>query len=203
MPTGPSSPVPAAAQVRVREWRLYRSIPVETIPLGMSDPCRLRCSFHWRPCTHYAQTKRAAASNADLPSGNEADHDDAGDRSPQQLADHGTSQPARQSRDHCKRAKADSGVAPECYVAALSLKNDDGVAIDTIEQKQLKQQLRLIEVLVRRGKHEEALRLLDNIIISNIVNAEALHLRGQCFAAKNNSAGVRCRRLHSPQVLSV
>ncbi|KAL3139709.1 hypothetical protein ABBQ38_004018 [Trebouxia sp. C0009 RCD-2024] len=134
-----------------------------------------------------AQTKRVAASDADLLSDSEADH--AGDRSPQLLSDHGTAQPARQSRDHFKRAKADSGVAPECYVAALSLKNNDGDATANIEQKQLQQQLRRSEVLLRRGKHDEALRLLENIIVSDPVNAEALHLRGQCFVAKNNSVG--------------
>lgn len=38
--------------------------------------------------------------------------------------------------------------------------------------------------------------------MSDPVNAEALHLRGQCFVAKNNSVGVRCStRLHSKCLL--
>ena len=120
---------------------------------------------------------------------------------PQQLPDHSTAQPARQPREHFKRAKADNGAAPECYVAALSLKNNDGDGTANIEQKQLVQQLRLSEVLLRRGKHDEALRLLETVIVSEPRNAEALHLRGRCFAAKNNSAGVRCSTgLHSLHV---
>ena len=139
-----------------------------------------------------AQTKRSASSNADIPSDSEVDHHDAQDLSSQQLADHTTTQQPRQSRDHFKRAKADNGVPPESYVAALSLKNDDPHGPSVLEQKQLTQQLRLPDVLLQRGKHQEALRLLADIIVHNPANADALYLRGQCFAAGNNSAGVRC-----------
>lgn len=138
-----------------------------------------------------AQTKRSASSNADPFSDSEADHDDADDSSSQQLTDHTTTQQPRQSRDHFKRAKADNSVPPESYVAALSLKNNDGDGPCVVEQKQLTQQLRLSEVLLQRGKHQEALGLLADIIVHNPANADALHLRGRCFAAVNNSAGVR------------
>lgn len=149
-----------------------------------------------------AQTKRSASSNADTFSDGEADYHDADDSSSQQLADHTTTQQPRQSRDHFKRAKADNGVPPESYVAALSLENDDGDGPSVIEQKQLTQQLRLSEVLLQRGKHQEALRLLADTIVHNPANADALYLRGQCFAAENNSAGVRCSLiLQSPYLL--
>lgn len=137
-----------------------------------------------------------ASSNVDLFSDSEADHDDADIPSFHQLTDPTTTQQPRQSRDHFKRAKADNSVPPESYVAALSLKNDDvnngdGDGPSTVEQTQLTQQLRLSEVLLQRGKHEEALRLLADISVHSPANADALHLRGRCFAAQNNSAGVR------------
>ena len=149
-----------------------------------------------------AQTKRSATSNADISSDSEAEHHDANDSSSQQLADHTTTQQPRQSRDHFKRAKADNGVPPESYVAALSLENDDRDGPSILEQKQLTQQLRLPEVLLQRGKHQEALRLIADIIVHNPANADALYLRGQCFAAGNNSAGVGCSlTLQSPCLL--
>lgn len=193
MPTGLSGPVAAAQVNRSRAVLVQTDSAQEnsTWHVCINVDCDVR---FFGDLVRYSQTKRAAAGNADLLSDSEA----AGDRSPQRLPDHGTAQPARQLRDHFKRAKADNGVAPECYVAALSLKNGDGDAAANIEQKQLQQQLRLSEVLLRRGKHDEALRLLETIIVSDPVNAEALHLRGQCFVAKNNSVGVRCSAwLHS------
>lgn len=170
----------------------------------MTLDCGVRCVGELVYC---AQTKRSASSNVDFFSDSEADHDDAHDPSSQQLSDHTTTQQPRQSRDHFKRAKADISVPPESYVAALSLKNDDvnnddGDGPSTVEQKQLTQQLRLSEVLLQRGKHQEALRLLANIIVHNPANADALHLRGRCFAAENNSAGVNSTLvLQSPRLL--
>ena len=139
-----------------------------------------------------AQTKRLASSNADISSDSEADHNHPNDSSSQQLADHTTAQQPRQSREHYKRAKADNGVPPESYVAALSLKNDDGDVPAVLAQKQLTQQLRRSEVLLQRGKRQAALHLLADIIVHSPANADALYLRGQCFAAEKNSAGVRC-----------
>ena len=149
-----------------------------------------------------AQTKRSASSNVDVSSDSEADHHHADNSSSQQPADHTTTQQPRQSRDHFKRAKADNDFPPESYVAALSLKNDDGDGPSAIGQKQSTQQLRLSEVLLQRGKRHEALRLLAEIIAHNPSNADALYLRGQCFAAENNSAGVRCSLiLQSPYLV--
>ena len=141
----------------------------------------------------FVQTKRSASQDVDLAGG---DDDivriDGRERFLRDVADHSTAQHARQSRDSCKRVRANERISPEEHVAALSLNHDEPEHATHIiaETNGLHQQLSLAKLLLLRGKHQAALRLLDTIIVSNAADADALCLRGKCFEAQGNHAGV-------------
>ena len=138
------------------------------------------------------QAKRSASGSVDVTSDDDSTNQlDTEEQQFQRVVDHSTAQHARQSRDHCKRARADSGISPEKYVAALSLGNGDGDGSANDSRNDAPHQLGLPKVLMQRGKHQEALRLLEAVLVSDPKDADTLYLRGQCLAADNNSAGVR------------
>jgi len=116
---------------------------------------------------------------------------DGGGHSLQHLSDHSTAQHVRQSRESCKRVRANDRISPEDHVAALSLNHDEReTATPSTEDTSEVSQLRLAQLLLLRGKHQQALHLLDALIISDSTDADALCLRGKCFAAEGNNAGV-------------
>lgn len=109
------------------------------------------------------------------------------------IPDHSTAQHVRQSRESCKRVRANDCISPEEHVAALSLNHDEQktAAPSTIQTSEAsQQQLKLAQLLSLRGKQQQALELLDAIIIANSADADALCLRGKCFLAQGNHAGV-------------
>ena len=143
-----------------------------------------------------AQAKRSASQDV------EAAIDDEtfaanGHASWQQLVEHSAAQHVRQCRDS-KRVRANACTLPEDYVAALSLDQGDGETIYRSNEDKshaVRTQYRLAQLLLQRGKPSNALQILDASIIASSADANVLCLRGRCFAAEGNHAGVRTAAL--------
>ncbi|DBB07852.1 TPA: hypothetical protein ACH3X3_009255 [Trebouxia sp. C0006] len=138
------------------------------------------------------QAKRSASEEVD-PSG---DHDFVrvdvdGGHATQDAPDHTTMQHGRQSRESCKRVRANDSVSPEDHVAALSLNHDEKEASPSTQTtpEGSQQQIRLAKLLLQRGKQKQALQLLHAVITTDSADADALCLRGTCFLAEGNQAG--------------
>lgn len=141
------------------------------------------------------QAKRSASEEVD-PSGEDdfVRVDVEGGRATQDAPDHTTAQHGRQSRESCKRVRANDSISPEEHVAALSLNHDEEETASPSTQttpEGPQQQIRLAKLLLQRGKQKQALQLLHAVITSDSANADALCLRGTCFSAEGNQAGVR------------
>ena len=140
------------------------------------------------------QAKRSASEEVD-PSG---DHDFVsvdvdGGHATQDAPDHTTMQHGRQSRESCKRVRANDSISPEDHVAALSLNHDEKEASPSTQTtpEGSQQQIRLAKLLLQRGKQKQALQLLHAVITTDSADADALCLRGTCFLTEGNQAGVR------------
>ena len=100
-----------------------------------------------------------------------------------------TAQQAESSRENCKRVRASGPVSPEVSVAALTLNESDQ---QESRQQESAVDLRLVKLLLSRGKPRDALVLLHTIITANTSNADALCLRGQCYMAEHDNIQVYC-----------
>ena len=141
------------------------------------------------------QAKRSASEEVD-PSGDDdfirVDVD--GGHATQDASDHTTAQHGRQSRESCKRVRANDAISPEDHVAALSLNHDEKQSASPSTQttpEGPQQQIRLAKLLLQRGKQKQALQLLHAVITTDSSDADAICLRGTCFLAEGNQAGVR------------
>ena len=117
-----------------------------------------------------------------------------GGNAKQDAPDHTTTQHGRQSRESCKRVRANDSISPEDHVAALSLNHDETETASPSTQttpEGPQQQVRLAKLLLKRGKQKQALQLLHAVITTDSADAGALCLRGTCFLAEGNQAGVR------------
>ena len=157
--------------------------------LAVLQPCYDRAStVLWA-----AQAKRSASQDVESSSDDETGAANGRSHALGQHTEHNTAQHVRQSHDS-KRVRANACAPPEEYVAALSLDQDD---VDEPNDEHdntnssPQAQLRLAQLLLQRGKAADAHRLLAACLIADSANAEALCLRGKCFAAEGNHAGVR------------
>lgn len=100
-----------------------------------------------------------------------------------------TAQQAESCRENCKRVRASGPIPPEVSVAALTLNESDQ---QKPRQKESAVNLRLVKLLLSRGKPRDALVVLDTIITADISNADALCLRGQCYMAEHDNIQVFC-----------
>ena len=100
-----------------------------------------------------------------------------------------TAQQAESSRENCKRVRASGPVSPEVSVAFLTLNESDQ---QESRQQESAVDLRLVKLLLSRGKPRDALVLLHTIITANTSNADALCLRGQCYMAEHDNIQVYC-----------
>ena len=141
----------------------------------------------------YVQAKRTASEDVDPCCDDDFVRIDVEGRLAPDVPDHSTAQHVRQSRESCKRVRANDCISPEDQVAALSLNHDEQekAAPSTRQTSEAsQQQLKLAQLLSLRGKQQQALQLLDAIIIANSEDADALCAKGKCFLAQSNHAGV-------------
>ena len=140
-----------------------------------------------------AQAKRSASQDVESSSDDESGAANGRSHSLGQHTEHSTAQHVRQSHDS-KRVRANGCAPPEEYVAALSLDQNDADEPndqDDNTNSGSQPQLRLAQLLLQRGKAADAHRILAACLIADSANADALSLRGKCFAAEGNHAGVR------------